>query len=72
MLKSEWHHGIKSKSLWLILPRQATKMTAPDFAEGGLRAWLVVVGCWCISFTSFGIVNTFGQVPFAVSARPRH
>lgn len=33
---------------------------APSFAEGGTRAWLVVVGCWCVAFASFGIVNTFG------------
>lgn len=32
----------------------------PSFAEGGTRAWLVVVGCWCVAFASFGIVNTFG------------
>lgn len=33
---------------------------APFYAEGGMRAWLVVLGCWCVSFASFGIVNTFG------------
>ncbi|KAH0379841.1 MFS general substrate transporter, partial [Aureobasidium melanogenum] len=33
---------------------------APSFPEGGTRAWLVVVGCWCVAFASFGIVNTFG------------
>ncbi|KAL6874607.1 MFS general substrate transporter [Trichoderma longibrachiatum] len=31
-----------------------------EFPEGGLRAWLVVLGCWCILFTSFGYVNSFG------------
>lgn len=34
--------------------------TAPSYAEGGTRAWLVVLGCWCVAFASFGIVNTFG------------
>ena len=32
----------------------------PVFPEGGLKAWLVVLGCWCTSFASFGIVNSFG------------
>ncbi|KAK0701979.1 major facilitator superfamily domain-containing protein, partial [Lasiosphaeria miniovina] len=31
-----------------------------EFPEGGTRAWLVVFGCWCTSFASFGIVNSFG------------
>lgn len=34
----------------------------PSFPEGGLKAWLVVLGCWCTSFASFGIVNSFGSV----------
>lgn len=32
----------------------------PSFPEGGLKAWLVVSGCWCTSFVSFGTVNSFG------------
>ncbi|TVY81816.1 Aspyridones efflux protein apdF [Lachnellula suecica] len=32
----------------------------PVFPEGGTKAWLVVLGCWCTSFASFGIVNSFG------------
>ncbi|KAK5130044.1 hypothetical protein LTR08_002518 [Meristemomyces frigidus] len=32
----------------------------PVFPEGGIKAWLVVLGCWCTSFASFGIVNSFG------------
>jgi hypothetical protein len=32
----------------------------PTFPEGGARAWGVVIGCWCTSFASFGIVNSFG------------
>lgn len=35
-------------------------VAAPQFAEGGTKAWLVVLGCWCTSFASFGIVNSFG------------
>ena len=35
---------------------------AHRFPEGGLKAWLVVLGCWCTSFASFGYVNSFGSV----------
>ncbi|KAF9259565.1 MFS general substrate transporter [Marasmius fiardii PR-910] len=31
--------------------------SAPD---GGLRAWLVVVGIFCLAFTAFGCVSTWG------------
>lgn len=34
----------------------------PNFPEGGTKAWLVVLGCWCTSFASFGYVNSFGSV----------
>ncbi|KKO96864.1 riboflavin transporter MCH5 [Trichoderma harzianum] len=37
-----------------------TKAHVHEFPEGGLRAWLVVFGCWCTSFASFGYVNSFG------------
>lgn len=35
---------------------------AHQFPEGGTKAWLVVLGCWCTSFASFGYVNSFGSV----------
>ncbi|KAB5585659.1 major facilitator superfamily domain-containing protein [Coniochaeta sp. 2T2.1] len=35
-------------------------LTQPQFPDGGAKAWLVVLGCWCTSFASFGIVNSFG------------
>jgi MFS family permease len=28
--------------------------------DGGLRAWLQVVGGWCIAFNTWGVLNTFG------------
>ncbi|KAF8900548.1 MFS general substrate transporter [Mucidula mucida] len=31
-----------------------------DFPDGGLRAWLVVTGAMCNSFTTFGYVNSWG------------
>ncbi|GAA5838357.1 hypothetical protein JCM11251_004913 [Rhodosporidiobolus azoricus] len=33
---------------------------AVAFPDGGFRAWSVVAGAWCISFTSWGVVNSFG------------
>jgi MFS family permease len=33
---------------------------ADDFPEGGLRAWTVVVGAFCGSFSVFGIINSTG------------
>lgn len=29
-----------------------------DAPDGGLRAWLVVLGVWCSSFCSFGWINS--------------
>ncbi|KAL7626426.1 hypothetical protein AAE478_003198 [Parahypoxylon ruwenzoriense] len=40
-------------------PSQAAPVM-PQFPEGGFKAWMVVLGCWCTSFASFGIVNSFG------------
>ncbi|KAL4883140.1 major facilitator superfamily domain-containing protein [Aspergillus karnatakaensis] len=39
--------------------------TSPDILirqapDGGLTAWLVIVGCWCTSFCSFGWLNSVG------------
>ncbi|KAM0481980.1 hypothetical protein ACHAPX_003314 [Trichoderma viride] len=39
-------------------PAQAPIGIAPP--DGGLRAWLVVVGAWCTSFCSFGWINSVG------------
>ncbi|SGY25102.1 BQ5605_C018g08581 [Microbotryum silenes-dioicae] len=30
------------------------------FPDGGWRAWLVVAGAWCVSFTTWGYTNAFG------------
>ena len=46
------------------LPQEEEAKPAPPamltFPEGGSKAWGVVIGCWCTSFASFGIVNSFG------------
>ncbi|BGP01648.1 MFS monocarboxylate transporter [Rhodotorula toruloides] len=31
-----------------------------DYPDGGFKAWLVVAGAWCISFTAWGYPNGFG------------
>lgn len=28
------------------------------FPDGGLEAWLVVLGAWCVSFCSYGWINS--------------
>jgi hypothetical protein len=38
----------------------AAQQVPHQFPEGGTKAWLVVVGCWCVSFASFGMINSFG------------
>ncbi|KAL6898522.1 MFS general substrate transporter [Trichoderma evansii] len=39
-------------------PAQAPVGNAPP--DGGLRAWLVVIGAWCTSVCSFGWINSVG------------
>ena len=31
-----------------------------DYPEGGLEAWLVVLGAWCAMLPTTGMINTFG------------
>jgi hypothetical protein len=33
---------------------------APQFPDGGLRAWLVVFGAWLVQFSNYGYTNAFG------------
>lgn len=32
----------------------------PVFLEGGFKAWMAVVACWCVMFNTFGYINAFG------------
>lgn len=34
--------------------------TGTEFPEGGTRAWLVLLGAFCVSFATFGYMNAFG------------
>ncbi|KAJ3499815.1 hypothetical protein NLG97_g22 [Lecanicillium saksenae] len=39
---------------------QAKQATAPEFPDGGVKAWLVVVGGFLTYFVTFGLLNSFG------------
>ncbi|KIW19544.1 hypothetical protein PV08_00116 [Exophiala spinifera] len=36
------------------------KVVYGEFPEGGVRAWLVVLGAYCVSFSTFGYMNAYG------------
>lgn len=38
-----------------------------DYPEGGLRAWLVVLGAWCAMVPSMGLLNTLAVLHAWVS-----
>lgn len=38
--------------------RTPDKSPGSEAPDGGLAAWLVVLGAWCTSFCSFGWVNS--------------
>lgn len=40
------------------LKRQSSEVTALTFPEGGLEAWLVVLGSFCAMLSVFGVINS--------------
>ncbi|KAE8140530.1 major facilitator superfamily domain-containing protein [Aspergillus pseudotamarii] len=36
-------------------------MTSNDTPDGGLTAWFMVLGAWCVLFCSFGWINSIGE-----------
>ncbi|KDQ13187.1 hypothetical protein BOTBODRAFT_160801 [Botryobasidium botryosum FD-172 SS1] len=54
--------GTNEKTLKAAASNEPTAAppVAPDFPDGGLRAWLVVAGALCLSFSTFGFVNAWG------------
>lgn len=40
--------------------RHEDRKPETEFPEGGARAWLVVLGAFCVSFSTFGYMNAFG------------
>lgn len=43
-----------------IRPNQSEDAPITDVPDGGLKAWLVVVGAYLALFSSFGVVNAYG------------
>lgn len=47
-----------------IIDVEAGEKTAPapadDYPDGGLEAWLAVLGGWCAMFCTFGMINCVG------------
>lgn len=39
--------------------------------DGGTAAWLVVLGAWCVSFYSFGWLNSRAISPFLMESHSR-
>src|SRR5690242_16151733 len=43
---------------------EATPLHVPgeyqEYPDGGLQAWLVVLGAWCAMVPTMGMINTFG------------
>lgn len=48
-------------------PEPATKPAGSGAPDGGLPAWLVVVGAWCTSFCSFGWINSKSHAVYLVA-----
>ncbi|KAF5323716.1 hypothetical protein D9619_012953 [Psilocybe cf. subviscida] len=62
----EKHFSEKDTSEAQVLPPKDIVCTPPeqdhdgDFPDGGTRAWLIVVGAMCSTFSTFGYVNSWG------------
>ncbi|KAL2826266.1 major facilitator superfamily domain-containing protein [Aspergillus cavernicola] len=39
-----------------------TELDSSDYPEGGLQAWLVVLGAWCAMVPSMGLLNSLGTL----------
>lgn len=44
----------------LETPRASEVSYNEDYPEGGLQAWLVVLGSWCAMIPGMGLLNTLG------------
>lgn len=50
---------------------QPAKSWGADAPDGGATAWLVVLGCWCTSFCTFGWLNSMRMPPIPVQSQAR-
>ena len=61
-------HKLERSQSTSLSPSESSSAPAPapggtnpaDFPDGGLEAWLVVLGGWCTLFCTFGLVNCVG------------
>ncbi|KAI0310462.1 MFS general substrate transporter [Amylostereum chailletii] len=44
----------------VIPPEQYGKFDEDDFPDGGLKAWMIVFGSACVTFSTFGFINSWG------------
>jgi MFS family permease len=59
--EAEAHADLEKGGLEEKPPGPVAGGTNPaDFPDGGLEAWLVILGCWCALFCSFGWINCIG------------
>lgn len=56
--KDNENHPIETETN--LSPSATQASLAPEFPEGGLQAWLVVAGAWCIMFSTYGLTNSAG------------
>lgn len=54
------HLGIPSRKTVEPGTPPDPKNVSVQFPEGGFRSWLVVMGAFCISFSTFGYMNAYG------------
>ena len=52
--------GPRALSLEIGLDSPHVPYGEDDYPEGGLEAWLVVLGAWCAMVPTTGMINTFG------------
>ena len=60
--RSHASHAQATGGVLPVDPTPSPDHSEVDYPEGGLRAWLVVLGSFCGMVASFGIMNTVGTL----------
>ena len=53
------HHTISDDQNKKDIAALHNEILVPEFPEGGLRAWLVVLGSFFALFSTWGVVNSY-------------